>query len=58
MGAAPVCWDIEDRSLRGLSDFIEGPTAFLVTHRAFAPLVRGEDGARGRTLLDSPLLHH
>lgn len=58
MGTIPVCRDIDGRNLRGLSDFIGGPTTFLVICRALAPLVHREDGGHGRMLLNSPLLHH
>ena len=58
MGTVLICWDTEGRSLRGLSDFIGGPTTCLVTCRALASLVHGEDRGHGRTLLNSPLLHH
>lgn len=58
MGTVPICWDVEGRNLRGLSDFIGGPTTFLVTCRALASSGHGDDGGHGRMLLNSPLLHH
>lgn len=58
VGTVTICWDIEGRSLRGLSDFTGGPTTFLLTRRVLAPSVHGEDGGHGGMLLNSPLLHH